>query len=249
MIFTIALRELRSLFLSPLAWAVLAVVQLILGFLFLGQVDLFLRAQSELLAMSEPPGLTEIVVTPLLANASIVLLLAVPLVTMRLVSEERRGRTLTLLFSAPVSMTEIVLGKYVGIMLFLLLIVALIALMPLSLLLGGGLDLGMFAASLLGLVLLVGAFAAVGLFMSVMTHHPAVAGIATFGALLLLWVLDWSGQGTAGDSVLAYLSLLNHFEPFLQGVFDSSDAAYYLLFIATFVVLSVRRLDAERMGV
>lgn len=248
MILTIALRELRGLFLSPLAWAVLAVVQLILGFLFLGQVDLFLRAQSQLLAMSEPPGLTEIVVSPLLANASIVLLLAVPLVTMRLVSEERRGRTLTLLFSAPVSMTEIVLGKYLGIMLFLLLVVALIALMPASLLAGGKLDMGLFAAGVLGLILLTGAFAAVGLFMSVMTRHPTVAGIATFGALLLLWVLDWSGQGAAGGSALAYLSLLNHFEPFLKGVFDSADAIYYLLFIATFVVLSVRRLDAERMG-
>lgn len=247
MILTIALRELRGLFFSPLAWTVLAVVQLILGFLFLGQVDLFLRAQSQLLAMSDPPGLTEIVASPLLANTSIVLLLAVPLLSMRLVSEERRARTLTLLFSAPVSMTEIVLGKYLGLMLFLLLIVALVALMPLSLLAGGGLDLGLFAAGVLGLTLLTGAFAAVGVFMSVMTHHPAVAGIATFGALLLLWVLDWSGLGATG-SVLAYLSLLNHFEPFLKGMFDSADAVYYLLFIATFVVLSVRRLDAERMG-
>jgi ABC-2 type transport system permease protein len=248
MILTIATRELRSLFLSPLAWAVLAVVQALLAFLFLGHVDFFLQVEGRLVSVPDAPGLTELVANPLLGNAAVVLLLVVPLLSMRLVSEERRARTLTLLFSAPVSMTEIVLGKYLGLMLFLLVILLLIALMPLSLLLGGGLDLGMFAAGLLGLLLLLGAFGAVGLFMSTITHHPTVAGIGAFGALLLFWVLDWSGQGTSSKSVLAYLSLLNHYEPFLRGVFDSADALYYLLFILAFLALSVRRLDAERLG-
>lgn len=248
MILTIALRELRSLFLSPLAWVVLAVVQGLLAFLFLGHVDFFLQVQSRLLAVPNAPGLTELVASTLLGNAAVVLLLVVPLLSMRLVSEERRARTLTLLFSAPVSMSEIVLGKYLGFMLFLLVIVALTALMPLSLLVGGTLDPGMFAAGLLGLVLLLGAFAAVGLFMSTLTHHPAVAGIGAFGLLLLFWVIDWSGQGTSGSSVLGYLSLLNHYEPFLRGVFDSADAFYYALFIVAFLALSVRRLDSERMG-
>lgn len=246
MIFTIALRELKSLFLSPLAWAILAVVQLILGFLFLANVEGFLNVQSQLAAMKDAPGLTEIAVAPLLGNAGIVLLLVTPLVTMRLVSDERRNRTLSLLYSAPLSMTEVVLGKYLGIMLFLLLILALIALMPLSLLLGGGLDFGTFAAGLLGLGLLLSDFAALGLFMSALTQHQIVAGVGSFGALLLFWILDWSGQGGSGG-VLAYLSLLNHYEPFLKGVFDSRDAVYHLLFTTTFLVLSVRRLDADRV--
>lgn len=246
MILTIALRELRSLFLSPLAWAILGVVQLVLAYLFLSHVELYLGFQSRLLGMESPVGVTEVVVSALLGNAAVVLLLVVPLITMRMVSEERRNRTLALLFSAPASMSEILLGKYLGILLFLMIILGLVALMPLSLLAGGTLDYGMFAAGLLGLGLLLASFAAVGLFMSTLTQYPTVAAVSTFGVLLLSWLLDWSGEGTA--SVLGYLSLLNHYEPFLDGVFDSADAVFYLLLIATFLVLSIRRLDADRMG-
>jgi len=247
MILAIARRELRSLFLSPLAWAILGVVTFILGWLFLARLDLYMNLQSRLMAAGSPIGITEAVGASLFGNAAVVLLLVVPLITMRLVSEERRNRTLALLFSAPVSMTEIVLGKYLGILAFLGVVVLLVALMPLSLLAGTHLDFGMLASGLLGLALLLAAFAAVGLFMSTLTQYPTVAAVASFGVLLLSWVLDWSGGGAA-DSVLGYLSLLNHYEPFLKGVFDSSDAAFNILFAFTFVVLSVRRLDADRLG-
>lgn len=190
------------------------------------------------------------IVAPLLGVAAFLLLLIVPLITMRLISEERRNRTLSLLYSAPLSMTEIVLGKYLGVLFFLLIMLCMITLMPLSLLLGGNLDFGLFASALLGLALLLAGFTAVGLYMSTLTQHPTVSAIGSFGALLLFWILDWTGQGTSGDAnVLAYLSLLNHYEPFLRGIFDTSDAIYHTLFITTFLVLSVRHLDADRMGV
>ena len=251
MIFTIALRELRTLFLSPLAWSILAVVQLILAFLFLARVEMYQLYQPQLLALDNAPGVTEIVLPDLLGNAAIVLLLVVPLLTMRLIAEERRNRTLALLFSAPVSMTEIALGKYLGVLLFLLIVLALIAFMPLSLLLGGGLDPGLLFSGFLGLALLLAGFAAVGLFMSTLTQHPTVAAILTFGALLLFWILDWSGKGAEGaasGNLFAYLSLFNHYKPFLDGLFSSADAAYFALLIATFLVLSIRRLDADRLG-
>lgn len=248
MIAAIALRELRSLFLSPLAWSILAVVQLILAFLFLARIEVYQLYQPQLMMMEDAPGVTEIVVADLFGSAAIVLLLVVPLLTMRLIAEERRNRTLTLLFSAPASMTEIVLGKYLGVLLFLLALLAMIALMPLALLAGGTLDFGQFLSGLLGLGLLLAGFAAVGLFMSTLTQHPAVAAVATFGMLLAFWILDWSGQGADSGSLLAYLSLLNHYKPFLEGVFDTADAVYHLLLIATFLVLAVRRLDADRLG-
>jgi ABC-2 type transport system permease protein len=249
MILTIALRELRTLFLSPLAWAILAVVQAILAFLFLARVELYQIYQPQLASLENAPGVTEVIVPDLLGNAAIVLLLVVPLLTMRLVAEERRNKTLTLLFSAPVSMSEIILGKFLGIVLFLLILLALIALMPLSLLTGATLDFGILGAALLGLALVLASFAAVGLYMSTLTQYPTVAAIATFGALLLFWVLDWSGQGTgAMGGVLSYLSLFNHYKPFLEGVLDSADAVYHLLLITTFLVLSIRRLDADRLG-
>lgn len=249
MIFTLAGRELRSLFISPLAWSILAVVQLILAYMFLTQLDLFMNLQARLLGMAGAPGVTEIIVAPILGNAAVVLLLVVPLLTMRLVSEERRSQTLSLLFSAPLSMTEIVLGKFLGVMGFLLVTVLMIVLMPLSLLLGGGLDLGMLAAGVLGLVLLLAAFAAVGLFMSTLTVQPTIAAVSSFGVLLLLWIIDWAGSNDSGQAseLFAYLSLLRHFESLLKGVFDSADLLYYLLFVTLFLVLSIRRLDAERL--
>jgi ABC-2 type transport system permease protein len=248
MILALARLELRRLFLSPLAWAILAAVQLVLAFMFLSHLEYFALVQTQLLALEQAPGLTEIVVAPLLGNAAVVLLLVVPLASMRTLADERRARTLTLLTSAPLSMLEIVLGKYLGLLAFLYALLALILLMPLSLAAGTSLDWGSFAAGVLGLALLLAGFAAVGLFMSSLTQHQTVAAVASFGVLLLFWILDWAGEGAGGASALAWLSLLNHYEPFLKGVFDSSDALFHLLFAATFLALAVRRLEMDRLG-
>jgi len=248
MIFTIAGRELRSLFLSPLAWAILAVVQFIVAYLFLSQVDGYLMLQPRLAAIEGAPGVSDIIVAPLLADAGIVLMLITPLITMRVLSEERRNRTLSLLFSAPVSMTEIILGKYLGLLAFFGIMIALLALMPLSLLAGTALDLGKLAAGLTGLVLLVATFAAIGLFMSSLTEQPTVAAVSTFGLLLLLWIIDWAGTGAEQTSGLfTYLSLLRHYEALLRGLFNSADVLYYLLLSVMFLGLSIRRLDADRL--
>ncbi len=247
MILAIAGRELRSLFLSPLAWTLLAVVQFVLAWMFSAQVDFFLQIQARLAGMPGAPGVTEVVVAPLFGNAAFVLLLIVPLVTMRLVSDELRNRTLSLLFSAPVSMTEIVLGKYLGVLGFLTLMLALIALMPLSLLLAGSIDPGLLASGLLGLFLLLASFAAVGLFMSTLTAQPTIAAVAGFGALLLLWIIDWGAGAGGEDNVLTHLSMLRHYEPLLRGAFSSADVAYYLLLTAAFLGLSIRRLDSYRL--
>lgn len=248
MVFTIAARELRSLFLSPLAWSILAVVQFIMAYLFLVQIEYFMQIQPRLAGMEGAPGVTDLIAAPLFGNAAVILLLVAPLLTMRLVSEERRSRTLSLLLSAPVSMTEIILGKYLGILAFMLILLALITAMPLSLIAGGTLDFGKLGGGALGLGLLLAAFAAAGLFMSTLTAQPTVAAVSTFGLLLLLWILDWAGKaGTQSSELFAYLSLLRHYESLLKGVFNSADVAYYLLFIATFLGLSIRRLDADRL--
>jgi len=249
LIFNIAIKELRSLFLSPLAWSILAVLQFIFGYLFLGQLDLFLQVQPRLATMSQAPGLTEIVVAPMFTNAAIMLLLVMPLLTMRLISEEKRSGTLTLLISAPISMTEIVFGKYLGIIGFILLMLIIMALMPLSLLLGGNVDFGMVASGFLALFLLLASFTAVGLYMSTLTSQPTIAAISSFGLILLLWVIDWASGMTSDTSstVMSYLSMLQHYQPLISGIFKSSDITYYLLFISTFLVLSIRRLDADRL--
>ncbi len=186
MIALIASREFRSLFLSPLAWTVLAVVQFILAYAFLRQLDQFRVWQPQLLGVDGAPGVTDIVAIPVLATAASLLLLIVPLLTMRVFAEERRSGTLMLLRSSPVSATEIVLGKYLGLLAMLGVLVAMVVLMPVSLALGTTLDWGKLAAATLGLMLMVSAFAAAGLYLSTLTRQPLVAAVATFGLLLLL---------------------------------------------------------------
>lgn len=248
MIFTIAGRELRSLFLSPLAWAILAVVQFILAYLFLSQIDAYLAVQPRLAAIEGAPGVADLIIAPLFADAAILLLLITPLISMRVLSEERRNRTLSLLFSAPVSMTEVIMGKYLGLLAFFLILLLLLALMPLSLLAGTDLDLGKLAAGLLGLMLLLAAFSAIGLFMSALTEQPTIAAISTFGLLLLLWIIDWAGNsGNQASGLFAYLSMLRHYEALLKGLFNSTDVLYYLLVTSLFLGLSIRRLDADRL--
>jgi len=224
------------------------VVQFIYAYLFLSQVETFMALQSRLATLDGAPGVVDIVVAPLFANAAVLLLLITPLITMRVLSEERRNRTLSLLFSAPISMTEIIVGKYLGVVSFILILVGMLALMPLSLLVGTDLDLGKLAAGLLGLTLVVSAFTAIGIFMSSLTEQPTVAAITTFGLLLLLWILDWAGNsGAPASGLLGYLSVLNHYEPLLKGLFSSVDVIYYLLITVLFLGFSIRRLDADRL--
>lgn len=248
MILTIALRDLRSMFLSPLAWTVLAVAQLVLSWIFFSQIDVFFSVQEELATMPNAPGVTDLVIAPVIEIASIMLLMVSPLLTMRLISEERRNGTLVLLRSSPASISDIVLGKFVGITLFYVLFVCMLALMPLSLLMGAELDLGKLAAGFIGLMLLLSSFAAAGLFLSSLTANPVIAAISTFGLLLLLWILDRSAGGSnSTDTVFSYLSLTSHISPMIRGIISSADLAYFGLFIVTFILLTIRQMDAERL--
>lgn len=248
MIFTIAAREWRSLFLSPLAWTLLAVVQGLLAWIFVLLVEDFRNLQGRLTGLDNAPGVTDLVAAPLFRVAAWVLLLLVPLLTMRLFSQERRTRTLDLLLSAPVGIPAIVLGKYLGVMTFFLSAVALITLMPLSLAIGATLDLGKLLSGSLGLTLLMAAATAIGLYLSTLTTQPAVAAVATLGILLALWMVDAARvDPVASINLLGYLSLRRHYDSFLLGLFDSSDLAYYLLFSLAFLGLAIRRLDDLRL--
>ena len=248
MIWVIARREAYAMFLSPLAWIILAVIQTILGYMFLTNLDNFFLLQPQLIQIANTPGVTDIVVTPLMQVAAIILLMVMPLMTMRSLAEEKRNHTLSLLVSAPLGMSEIVLGKFFGLVLFIVVLVSMLMLMPLSLYLGTSPDGGKLLSIYLGMLLLLSAFAAIGLYLSSLTENQTIAAVSTFGVLLMLWIIDWIGASVdSGQSVLAYLSILQHHQSMLEGVFKSSDIAYYLLLIIGFLVLTVRQLERERL--
>jgi ABC-2 type transport system permease protein len=246
MILTIAAKELRALFASPLAWVVLAFLQVILGWILVTRLDAFITVQSQLMQMETPPGITEIVIAPIFGAAAVVLIMAVPLLSMRLIAEERRNQTMTFLVSAPLSMTQIVLGKFTGLLAFLLLSLVLILLMAASMYLGGRLDIGLLATLALGLALMTAAFAAVGVFFSSLTAQPVVAATGTLATLLGLWLLNMSQANP--DSPFLMLALIRRYESFTKGLLDTSDIVFLVLFTAVFLILSIRRLDADRLG-
>ena len=248
MIWVIARREIGAMFCSPLAWILLAVIQTILGYMFLANLDNYFLLQPQLMQLENTPGVTDIVITPLMHVAAIILLMIMPLLTMRSIAEEKRNRTLSLLVSAPLGMSDIVLGKFLGLMLFVFILITMLMLMPLSLYLGTSPDGGKLLSIYLGMLLLVATFTAIGLYLSSLTENQTIAAISTFGVLLMLWIIDWLGGSVSnGHSVLSYLSLLRHHQSMLEGVFNSSDIAYYLLLIVGFLVLTIRQLDRERL--
>jgi ABC-2 type transport system permease protein len=247
----IAARDLARLFASPLGWCVLALNQLVLGlFFFIVLLWDFGERQALLVAAKSSFGITAMVAAPLFKAAALIMMFTVPLLTMHALASERRDGTLALLLSSPVSMTGIVLGKYLSLAAFLALMSALVTLMPLSLALGGKLDIGLLLSAAAGLYLSVATFAAAGLWVSSLTRHPASAAAATLGLLLALWFVDFGGAtGPDGPArALEWLSLTRHADALMRGVFASDDLAYFGLLIVGFVTFTVRRLDALRLG-
>ncbi|CAG0955651.1 hypothetical protein MTYP_00445 [Methylophilaceae bacterium] len=246
MIFNIIRKELKSLFSSPMGWVILALLQFVFGTFFLIGVDQYFLTMSGAMRPEQRVGVTAFVGQNVFGIASFVMLFAVPLLSMRLISEERRQQTLTFLFSAPLSITEIVIGKFLGLVSFLTIVILLMAAMIASMNLWTDVDFGYILSNVAGLWLLVASFSALGIYVSSLTNQPVVAGIITFVALFALLILD---HFFAGDptSTMAYLSLMRHFEPFSRGLVDTRDLAYFVLFIITFLTLTVRRLDADRL--
>ncbi|EUJ11141.1 hypothetical protein Meth11DRAFT_1979 [Methylophilaceae bacterium 11] len=246
MVFSIARKELKSMFASPMGWIILAVMMGIFGNYFANGVTNYLDVASGAIRPAERIGLTQFVSQTVYGAASFVMLFAVPLLSMRLIAEERRSQTLPFLFSAPLSITEIVLGKFSGLLGFLSILIVYIALTLSTLNLWSDIDFGYIIANSVGLFLLVASFCALGLYFSSVTTQPIVAGILSFVALFVLMMLDrfFGGDPT---SIIANFSLLKHFGSFASGLIDTADVAFFLLFVITFLTLTIRRLDADRL--
>ena len=247
MIVHIARHELRSLFLSPLAWVVLALVQLLLAYIFLLNIVNFIAGQDQLALNPQAPGATLLVVMRMLGNVPTLLMVVIPLITMRMLSDEKRLYTRVLLLSSPLSMRTIVLGKYLAVMVFFGFSWLMIALMAVSLSLGTELDLGHIAAALLAIFLLIMAFVAMGLYMSSLTAQSAIAAMATFSLVLLLWIVDSGVELDGGDSLLSHISMSHHYQTLLSGLVALESVAYFLLVAAVFLLLTVRQLHRERV--
>jgi ABC-2 type transport system permease protein len=145
MIGVIAKREAIALFRTPLAWALLAMTQFVLAYQFLAQIEIYLQFEDKLRSMPDAPGITEVVVTPTIGTAAMLMLFVIPVLTMSSICGERRNGTLALLYSSPVRCADIIVGKFFGVCFLLSLVWAIVALMPLSLMWGAPLDIRPYA--------------------------------------------------------------------------------------------------------
>jgi ABC-2 type transport system permease protein len=251
-IWIIAKREWRSMFLSPLAWTLLAVLFAIAAVILNAQLENYLKQMLQFQAFGQRAefSLTDWTIAPMLGNTAVLLLLLMPLLTMRLISDEKRRDTWPALASSPVSIPQIILGKYLGLLFFLIIVVALLALQPALLFLYGQPDLGQVLSGLVGLFLVSATFGAVGLAASSITDNPLVAAVISFGVLLMLWIAGWWGESgnTPFEQTLEYLSLFNHYENFLQGVVSSADLIYFVLISLLGLLFAMERLAMEQIN-
>ena len=232
-ILAITERELRAYFVSPVAWLVAAFFVCLWGILFAAIV---LQGR-------------EAVLRPLLSNLSITFLLGAPLITMRLIAEEARSGTLELLLTQPIREVELVLGKYISSVIFLLFLLALTLYFPLLLQIFGNPDRGPMMSGYLGVFLQWLAFLAIGLVASSLSQNQIVAAVITFVVLLVLWLSDiLAGSVLSGipAEVARYISMTRRFEDLSRGVIDTKDIIFFLsvvvgcLFISTQIITSRR---------
>jgi ABC-2 type transport system permease protein len=236
-------KELSQMTRSPATWLVLGILFVLLAWQFIGRIDPWLALQPELAKLPAAPGVTESLIAPAFNATAWALLLLGPLLAMRLLSEEKRQRTLTLLTSAPISLRQIVLGKFFALLILLGAIIIFSVLLAASLRLGGALDWGLIASNLLGLFLFAAFIAAFSLFVSALSPHPLMAAMA---ALLLLFLLTQLPGFTGDSKWLPLVSPLYQFEPFNLGVLDFSACIYFVCLTLVFLLFTVGALDRAK---
>ncbi len=247
-ILTICRRELNAYFASPIAYLLLTMFAVIFGYFFWVAVGFFSMASLQSQMRGFPVDLNEMVIRPLLMNASVIGLFLIPMISMRLFAEEKRAGTIELLLTSPVRDIEIVLGKWLSAVLMYATLLLISMVNFVFLFIHGQPDWRPLLAGYLGLLLQGGSLLALGLFISTLTRNQIIAGGATFGVCLLLWVFEWAGASdqTTTTQVMSYLSVVSHFEPFAKGVIDSKDAIYFLSLIFFGLFLSSRSLESLR---
>ena len=245
-------RELYAFFASPVFYVVGTVFLAMAGYFFYTAVAYFSlisfqAAQNPF--MGAQVNLNDMVIKPMFDDISIILLLMVPLLTMRLLAEEKKNGTLELLLTYPLRDLAVLLGKFLATLLVLLILLS-ATLVYLLILAGfGEFEWRVVLSGYGGLVLLCASFVALGLFVSSLTQNQIIAAVLGFGALMMFWVIGWAGSlsGPLVGPVVKYLSIMEHLDSFTKGVLDTRDIAYYLTFCVFFIFATLRYMDSQKI--
>jgi len=231
----IAGKEFRSYLTSPMAYIVIAIFIAATG-LFFGSADL------------SPLTYSETSIRGFLQIASLLILLFAAIITMRLIAEEKKLGTIELLFTAPVKDSEIILGKFLGSMGIMIVMLLLTAYFPILLVIFGDPDIGPILSGYLGLFLLSCAALSVGIFTSAITSNQIVAAVIAGGILFALWFMGSAASYLpAGlENVIGFFSLSSYFPDFMRGVIDTRGIVFYISVAALFIFLAIRSLENSR---
>ncbi|HKQ48632.1 MAG TPA: ABC transporter permease [Phycisphaerae bacterium] len=227
-------RELMATFYSPVAYVVAAIFLIASGYLFMT----FTLVEGKEATFRE-----------MLQSMAWVLVFAIPLLTMRVIADEYASGTIETLMTAPISDVEVVLGKFFGVLLFYLALLATTILHVVLLYRYGGTDVGALAYGYFGMLLLGGLYVAIGVFASALTRYQLVAALIGAGILALLTMLvdsfaTW--YGGAWRSVLGYINIFYQFEDFTKGILDTKAIVFFLSGTAFFLFLTVKVMESKR---
>ena len=249
-IWTVARRDFKTYFTSPIAYIVIAGFLVIMGWMFFFNLSHFnlQNLQYRQFNMGKPTSITDGIIRPLYGNMNVIFLFLVPFITMRLFAEEKKAHTIELLMTSPISLFEIILGKFLSSFMLIAVMLGLTVVYPIVLFLTGNPDIGPILTSYLGTLFLASCYLSIGILFSAMTENQIVAGALTFAAGLFFWLISWATQaaGPIWSGFLMYLSLIGHYNNFGQGLIDTSDVVFYVSFIGIGLFLTHRVLDSYR---
>jgi ABC-2 type transport system permease protein len=249
-ILAIAQKEIRSYFVSPIAYIVIGMFAVLYGWFFAVMLQYFVRQgiNMGLMGGQQVLNINQDMLRPVLQNVTVLLLFVLPALTMRTYSEERRSGTIELLLTSPVSDFQIIMGKFLGTLTLYAVMLAVTLIHTSILFLYGNPEWMPIATSYLGLLLLGASFLSIGLFISSLTTNQIVAYISTFSVFLLLWVVNWVGSFSSGwmADLTSYLSIVEHFDDFSKGVIDTTHIIYYVSLITFGLFLTMKSVDTER---
>lgn len=242
-VWIVAKKELKIFLFSPMAYILSAFFLLISGFFFYNMVTWFSSQSARMMqnpAYANQLNLNKMVFEPYFNNVAIILIFLIPLLTMKLLSDEKKMRTDELLLTSPLKMSSIIMGKYLAALIIYALILMLSVTHALFIFLHGNPQIIPLLTAYLGLFLIGAVFIAIGIFASSLTENQMIAAMISFSTILLIWVLSWIGEGAGPEwkGILSYLSFFSHFQNLLKGVVDTKDLVYYLSFAFTGLYLA-----------
>ncbi len=258
-VLAIAGKEIRVYFTTATSYVVLGSFALIIAYFFQALIGEFQRAIAQSLQMNaswmlEQLNLTDYVIYPLIMNIGVIFIFFTPIITMRLIAEEKRGKTLELLMTAPVRPIEIVLGKYLAGLVMMLAMLGVTLLFPLVVTVlgasqtGSPLDWRSVGVGYFGAALLGAAFVAIGLFTSSLTDNPVIAALLGFLILLMFYIIGSGAGGSEGvwKQLSEYLSLASNLTGFARGVLRTPSLVYYVSISVFALFLTYRVVEAQR---